>query len=61
MPSRSPARSVAGNLVFLADFCQLHKDRDGQRARDMAVRTLERMAAGGIHDHVGHVSAEQGV
>ena len=39
------------NLVFLIDF--LHRNPGHEQATEMLTTTLDRMAAGGIYDHVG--------
>ena len=47
---RRPKFPEPPNLVFLLDRARRHND---QKAREMLVATLEKMAGGGIRDHLG--------
>ncbi len=48
--SRRPKFPEPSNLAFLLDYHRRNKD---EKSREMFLKTLEEMAAGGIHDHIG--------
>jgi len=47
---QSPKFPEPSNLLFLLDYALRNND---QRAREMVMKTLEKMAQGGIYDHLG--------
>jgi uncharacterized protein YyaL (SSP411 family) len=47
---RQPKFPDHGNLVFLLDMARRQQD---EQARDMVLFTLDKIAQGGIHDHLG--------
>lgn len=50
MAPKFPRPSV---LFFLLRYAHTHPDHEGDQAREMALLTLRKMAAGGLHDHLG--------
>ncbi len=40
-------------LFFLLRYAYSHKNDEGKQAQEMALLTLRKMAAGGLHDHLG--------
>ncbi|MBX9743390.1 MAG: thioredoxin domain-containing protein [Chthoniobacterales bacterium] len=50
MAPKFPRPSV---FFFLLHYANHHQGKESQRARDMVLFTLSKMAAGGIHDHLG--------
>lgn len=51
----APKFPEPSNLVFLAQYCVLHKNEEenAKLAEHMLCHTLDKMYAGGIHDHIG--------
>lgn len=54
MPPKFPQPSILDFLFHI--FYKTPKESTGKECLDMALTTLQKMAMGGIHDHIGQVS-----